>query len=57
MFSFAWGDEFLKSKDAIPMYYAKSSLAKEYLGVKTGHVKAIPTLVTVKSTAAEGEKK
>jgi len=55
LFSFVWGDEFSKSKDAIPMFYAKSSLAKEYLGVKTGHVKAIPTLVTMKKP--EGEKK
>lgn len=62
VFSFVWGDEFSKSKDAIPMFYAKSSLAKEYLGVKTGHIKAIPTLIAVKPVEAkdkmpEGEKK
>ncbi len=57
VFSFAWGDEYSNGKDSIPTYYAQTNLSKEYLGVKTGAVKAIPIPVVAINKKEEGEKK
>lgn len=36
-----WGDEFKAKANGVPLFYVKSSLAKETLGVKTGQISAL----------------
>ncbi len=57
VFSLVWGDEYSKGKDSVPMFYAQTNLSKEYMGVKSGAIKAIPIPVVANLKKEEGEKK